>query len=841
MLGDADKQCQYLLFLGRCLTRLLPCQEMEAVASSCFSAPGAVSLQAVPSETSPSDFVGQVLDAQAGEVGWMCPGDMDVLDACIALRLPCTVTEVQLTVKNGISTTEFPSMLSIWVGAYADNLTQVYGNVQLPMCDDGTRLSFPVPTHLTSSPSRELAGGQVVPETLVLPGGLGEASAPSRTNTPSSLSRFVRVQLGRTMGATRGMILGRLSVLGVPAGGALVVGDSGINLLANRLADETVSGALPASIGSESMSNMMEKKFADGASRTVRQLGGKALAKADELVDKYAGDDTKLGSMAKGALSSLSSFTKMGGWMGAKKPQGAAGAAAEGRGADTASVRGGASVMAGRVGANTVANTVARAPAPGAPAASRSSAAAGSQSLGAQSTQNAQASSGMPDWMLGTAGGTGGRGGAGRGSGEDDVASQLAAMWGQQAAGKAWATQPAPAAPRASAVRPPAPAPVPAAAAAAGAPAPAAAGAVAPAVGAAAGAHAVPAAGDALTSSGPSDFLAMERAMMAEARGARGARASATTVRSAASAVAPAAAAAAADAEAVDGAQVDPLSGAPLDPLGGLQIYGGKFGADGEESPAGDAGGQGGAREESVNTAGPSRSSPDLDEFEKMLLEMDAADAEAPAPAVEAPPSAVLPAPAQPLQPPTSAPASTGPRDKQAPAGANEVSPTAAQTSAAHTSAAAATPAVPEGAVRTLELHTLEQDSSAGMAPAHIGTTPADIGAAPALLAPSLATPAPNPAEPVASVPLSVSVLDRAAAVNVKVDDAHVLRKHVCARAVLTRESEMQEALAALASSAEGVSSTVDLHRPSPEDVVGHNMVCDTQMGTHSIVSEHIL
>ena len=143
--------------------------------------------------------------------------------------------------------------------------------------------------------------------------------------------------------------------------------------------------------------------------------------------------------------------------------------------------------------------------------------------------------------------------------------------------------------------------------------------------------------------------------------------------------------------------------------------------------------------------------------------------------------------------------------------------------------------------MRTLELHALEQDSSAGMAPAHIGTTPADIGAAPALLAPSLATPAPNPAEPVASVPLSVSVLDRAAAVNVKVDDAHVLRKHVCARAVLTRESEMQEALAALASSAEGVSSTVDLHRPSPEDVVGHNMVCDTQMGTHSIVSEHIL
>jgi hypothetical protein len=32
----------------------------------------------------------------------------------------------------------------------------------------GSRLSFPIPTHLSSSPARELAGGQVVPETLAL-------------------------------------------------------------------------------------------------------------------------------------------------------------------------------------------------------------------------------------------------------------------------------------------------------------------------------------------------------------------------------------------------------------------------------------------------------------------------------------------------------------------------------------------------------------------------------------------------------------------------------------------------------------------------------------------------
>ena len=59
----------------------------------------------------------------------------------------------------------------------------------------------------------------------------------------------------------------------------------------------------------------------------------------------------------------------------------------------------------------------------------------GSPSLGAQTV--AQESSGMPHWMLGGAGSAR----VGGGTVGDDLASQLAAMWGQQAAGKAWATQ----------------------------------------------------------------------------------------------------------------------------------------------------------------------------------------------------------------------------------------------------------------------------------------------------------------------------------------------------------------------------------------------------------------
>jgi len=59
-------------------------------------------------------------------------------------------------------------------------------------------------------------------------------------------------------------------VLGIAAGGGGGVGDSGINLLANRLADDSVSSERTVGNMSESLSNMMEKKLAGRHSQKVR-------------------------------------------------------------------------------------------------------------------------------------------------------------------------------------------------------------------------------------------------------------------------------------------------------------------------------------------------------------------------------------------------------------------------------------------------------------------------------------------------------------------------------------------------------------------------------------------
>ena len=218
------------------------------------------------------------------------------------------------------------------------------------------------------------------------------------------------MQLGRAEGATCGLILGRISVLGVAAGGpwgGVEVGeggDSGLNLLANRvLAHDALLGA-ERPVGYESVGNMVEKKLADNASREIKKIGGKALAKADEFVGKYAGDDSKLSSLAQGAFSSISKF---GGWMGKK--------AGAGGGGETRGVQGGGMPK----------STPAPAAAAGLGAAQRTF---GGEGAGAAASAVAGA---MPEWMF--------RGGMQKGAG--DVASQLAAMWGQQAAHRAWGTQ----------------------------------------------------------------------------------------------------------------------------------------------------------------------------------------------------------------------------------------------------------------------------------------------------------------------------------------------------------------------------------------------------------------
>jgi len=294
VLSDSERQLQYFAFLGRYLSQLLPSLSSLSHSACCVSSPHAVLLHQLSSSTHPARFEAQVLDSSPNSAAWMFPPELDVADICLHLRAPSIVTEVQLWIKNGIASCEFPASISIWVGRYINEMEQIYGNVDLPQCEDGTRISFPIPSYI---PDKLRKGEQLVPSLL----------PPAQPKRLHALSQIVQIQMMRRRDGTRSIILGRLSVNGIVPSD-LHIEDSGTN----KEAERAVSISLASFPTTDSM---VEKKFAEGASKTARELGGKALAKADELVDKYAGDDSKLGSIAKGALSSMG---KLAGWMGSK-------------------------------------------------------------------------------------------------------------------------------------------------------------------------------------------------------------------------------------------------------------------------------------------------------------------------------------------------------------------------------------------------------------------------------------------------------------------------------------------------------------------------------------------
>ena len=297
-------------------------------------------------------------------------------------------------------------------------------------------------------------------------------------------------------------------------------------------------------------------------------------------MDRYAGDDSKLGHIAKGALSSIS---KLGGWsngwMGAKKTHSSASSDPLGEEGD--------SQAQGQA-------TAGQRPPPA------SSAGRAGQGLPAESPAGSSVPlGGMPEWMLG--GVLRGAGKSGGSTGGVDVASLLAAQWGQQAASRAWgrhgASQQhdhgatAPGAQRSAggpAPAPPAPAPVHVAGRA---PAEAAAS---------------------TRKEGDTSMSALERGLMAESRGAR-----AIARRSAAGAAEGADAPGAPSSSASLGARGAAASsdGAAVDPLGNIMLHGGKFGTAELDGSGGEAG-----------------QDAELGEFERMLLDIDDGAAAVPEP-----------------------------------------------------------------------------------------------------------------------------------------------------------------------------------------------------------------
>ncbi|KAJ1481922.1 SacI homology domain-containing protein [Baffinella frigidus] len=236
VLNDAEKQLCFFTFLGRFLRSLLPGAANAGSLPRCVSSPGAYAVTLLPSMTSPADTDCQILDAKGPWAFWLCPPDHDVVDLCLLLREPVVVTDVQIWVKNGLAngSAAFPRGMSVWAGPYYNSLTKIYGDVPLPLSDDGVCLTFPIPSTLAAE---EGPDGTWIP-----------SLAPPPPDATPAVSRVVHIQFTRDPASPRAMILGRVQVNGVPPD-VVIVPDSGVN----AMADATGLAALTSPPATDSM------------------------------------------------------------------------------------------------------------------------------------------------------------------------------------------------------------------------------------------------------------------------------------------------------------------------------------------------------------------------------------------------------------------------------------------------------------------------------------------------------------------------------------------------------------------------------------------------------------
>jgi hypothetical protein len=86
------------------------------------------------------------------------------------------ISLAQLTIRNGATISGAPDSISISLGAHLDSLTEVYKGALLPICSDGTRMSFPIPARFgeldadTGSPKLPFPQGELAaPKQNLLP------------------------------------------------------------------------------------------------------------------------------------------------------------------------------------------------------------------------------------------------------------------------------------------------------------------------------------------------------------------------------------------------------------------------------------------------------------------------------------------------------------------------------------------------------------------------------------------------------------------------------------------------------------------------------------------------
>eukprot|EP01080_Neovahlkampfia_damariscottae_P005190 gene5190-8796_t len=157
---DKSRNAQYEMFLGMNFDQyfdqnnLFSSIDFEKRLRYCSPYPSFI-LKDIPTEINSlsQEFI---LLNSSSKYFWICPRDFDFVEVFIYLPFYCKVTEFSLTLRHGLNELTSPRKVDIFFGKYLNENTVGFQELQLPRCEDSTKLLYSTDNSLNQNNSNTL-------------------------------------------------------------------------------------------------------------------------------------------------------------------------------------------------------------------------------------------------------------------------------------------------------------------------------------------------------------------------------------------------------------------------------------------------------------------------------------------------------------------------------------------------------------------------------------------------------------------------------------------------------------------------------------------------------------
>ncbi|KAG2375030.1 hypothetical protein C9374_010034 [Naegleria lovaniensis] len=154
VLKDKIRQQQYEMFLGLNLAKYFPSHIVNTKHGEIryISHYPTFIFKSVPKEIEYNTTEERALIRSGFSHQWICPRDFDFIEVQIYLPFYCRVTELALTIKHGLNDATSPSKMDVFVGTHIDDCLMGFQELNIPRCEDGTKLLYTLPPQISGIP-----------------------------------------------------------------------------------------------------------------------------------------------------------------------------------------------------------------------------------------------------------------------------------------------------------------------------------------------------------------------------------------------------------------------------------------------------------------------------------------------------------------------------------------------------------------------------------------------------------------------------------------------------------------------------------------------------------------